>query len=177
MLKDNKNDAQYYIDKLNMTVHEEGGSFSELYRSSTIVQCPELTSNMPCLSVIYFLQKQNTRDLFHEFPMDEAASIHIGLAVEVFIIYPDDGTYEIKKLGFDIDSNENFTVVIKKNSIFSYKTPKNKESEYNFSLFSCSVAPAFDYTLYKLYSDEEILERFPSLNSALLDFFALEEQK
>ena len=120
------------INKLKMLPHPEGGYFVESFRD-----------NEKNVSLIYYLLKKNQRSHWHRLTKNEILHFYQGDSMSVFI--SQNGKNLIKKtLGKNLNSDENLHIVVKAGSWFSM------ESNGEFSLIGCTVAPAFDYSDFEL---------------------------
>tara|TARA_Y100000741_G_C18173413_1_gene526241 strand:+ start:92 stop:502 length:411 start_codon:yes stop_codon:yes gene_type:complete len=120
------------INKLKMLPHPEGGYFVESFRD-----------NEKNVSLIYYLLKKNQRSHWHRLTKNEILHFYQGDSMSVFI--SQNGKNIITKtLGKNLNIDENLHIVIKAGSWFSM------ESNGEFSLIGCTVAPAFDYSDFEL---------------------------
>src|SRR5688572_27060584 len=67
--------SQYYIDKLELTRHPEGGAFKETYRSELIIPKHVLPASFQddrnASTTIYFLLEHGQFSAFHQIASDE----------------------------------------------------------------------------------------------------------
>jgi len=164
--------ADYWIEKLNLIKHPEGGYFKEIYRSNEIIDqnhLPERFRGTRCLSTsIYFLLKGDKFSAFHRIKSDEIWHFHAGTALMIYII-DENGELSVLKLGSNYEKEEQFQITIPKESWFAAKVI-NKNS---FSLVGCTVAPGFDFTDFELGKKDELLQKY-SQHKELLDLFCKE---
>jgi predicted cupin superfamily sugar epimerase len=154
------NKAEFYISKLNLTRHVEGGSFTETYRSNLIL--PQLmlgnafNGNRPASTGIYFLLEYGQFSAFHRIASDEMWHFYDG---DTLSIYEIDSKGELHKhlLGRNIEAGEHFQCVIKAGSWFGSRC----EKEGSFSLVGCTVAPGFDFADFELAKREELCKTYP----------------
>jgi len=144
------NSAEYFISKLRLEKHIEGGYFREIYRSSISIgdKClhSDICSDRSLLTTIYFLLKSGEVSKFHKLKFDEIWFHHYGSSLLLHVI-EENGDYKPLKLGLDIENGELPQVLVKGNSIFGAEL-LHKNS---FSLLSCIIAPGFDYADFTLY--------------------------
>lgn len=97
---------------------------------------------------------------------DELLLFHQGATLQVLVIQE---TGEIKsyKLGNNILAGEQPQLKIKAGQIFGMQV--RPEGEY--SLISCVVTPAFTFEQFKLYTQAELIERYPKLAKSTLKEF------
>lgn len=152
--------ADYYIEKLNLTSHIEGGAFKETYRSEMIVPETVLNSDFHgdrnASTAIYFLLKHSQFSALHKIAADEMWHFYDGDALCIYEI-TNEGKLLKHLLGKDLEKGESFQVVIKAGSWFGSRC----EVENGFSLVGCTVAPGFDFEDFVLAKREELLTMYP----------------
>lgn len=152
--------ADYYIKKLGLEKHPEGGWFKEVYRSSEEISgehLPERFSGKRHHSTsIYFLLSSDTFSAFHRIKSDELWHFYEGSAVTIYII-DRDGNYSEITLGRNIDSGEVLQCVIPHGVWFGAKV----SSADSFCLVGCTVAPGFHFDDFELAERDELLKLFP----------------
>lgn len=152
--------ANYYIDKLKLTSHIEGGAFKETYRSKIVVAQKHLQGGFKgdrnASTAIYFLLKKGQFSALHKIASDELWHFYDG---DPLCIYEITIEGELKKhlLGRDLEKGQSFTCVIKAGSWFGSRC----EVENGFSLVGCTVAPGFDFEDFTLANRTELLKEFP----------------
>ena len=143
------------IQHYNMQDHPEGGWYKELYRSTE-----KMTTNVGAerqiLTSIYFILTDKNVSKFHSIQSDELWYYHSGSALTVHCISPE-GRYHTLKIGPDFSSGEQFQAVVPKGTIFG----STVDQVNAFSMVGCAVAPGFDFEDFKLFSESELLDRFP----------------
>ena len=72
------------------------------------------------------------------------------------MIHPD-GTYEAVEIGPRNGQKLQFTVP----SGVIFGSTIESDNEEDFAIVSCSVTPGFEYEDFKLYTQEELLEKYP----------------
>ncbi|MGL5615765.1 MAG: cupin domain-containing protein [Sarcina sp.] len=153
--------AEYFIDKLNLTAHVEGGFYKETILSKEQIK-RENGDEKDLFSSIYFLLKTGEVSHFHRLKSDEMWYYHAGSALTIYMISPE-GELITKELGLDISKNQSPQVLVPKGYIFG--SAMNKEG---FSLVGCMVAPAFSFEDFELFSREELLFIFPDYKEIIL---------
>ncbi len=152
--------AQFYIDKLNLKLHPEGGYYKEVYRSSEIIEGGHLpdryTKKRNFSTSIYFLLEGNQVSKFHRLKSDEIWHFYDGSPIKIFMIAPD-GNLQEKVLGKNLESGELPQLVIERGNWFGAKVTAKK----SFSLIGCTVSPGFDYNDFELAEREKLLREFP----------------
>ncbi|MFY0519096.1 cupin domain-containing protein [Lysinibacillus sp. UGB7] len=152
--------AQYFIDKLNLAEHQEGGYYISSFRSADEMAVRDVTR--PIYTSIYFLLRSQDISHLHRLKSDELWYYHAGSPLTVHMIYPD-GTYEAKKLGLNMETGEVPQVAVPKNTIFG----SSVEDTNTFSLVGCMVAPGFDFADFELFTQEELLADYPQLEAVI----------
>lgn len=149
--------AEYYIKKLEMIPHVEGGYFKESFLSEDNVR-----ENKKLWSSIYFLLRTGEVSNFHRLKSDELWYYHDGEALTIYMITPE-GDFITKQLGTDIENGESPQVLVPKGYIFG--SAMNKEG---FSLVGCMVSPAFEYEEFELFEREYLLNLYPKYKDIIL---------
>jgi uncharacterized protein len=152
--------ADYWINKLQLQAHPEGGYFREIYRSEEEINqgsLPDRYNGKRNLSTsIYFLLKGNDRSLFHKLVSDEIWHFYCGSPLTVFII-DENGKLKKLKLGNNFESGEQFQIIIKKNQWFGAEINDKKL----YTLIGCSVSPGFDFNDFELGERTKLLKLYP----------------
>lgn len=154
------NNAQYWIEKLGMEKHPEGGYYKETYRSDELIDSDSLPSRYKTSrnysTAIYFLIANNDFSGFHRLQSDEIWHFYDGCGLTLHTINPN-GDYSSSKLGRNWDDGETFQIVIKAGNWFA-ATLNQSESH---TLMGCTVAPGFDFEDFELGKKEELLKLYP----------------
>ncbi len=136
--------AQYFIEKLEMTAHVEGGYYKECF-----------VSDVGAWSSIYFLLKQGEVSHFHRLQSDELWYYHAGSSLTIYII-DENGKLTEEQLGIDITKGQVPQVLVPKGTIFG-----SAQNEEGFSLVGCMVAPAFTFDGFELFERDMLLKKYP----------------
>lgn len=150
-------DANYFIKKLEMEPHIEGGYFKE-----SILSKDNFNSKKKLYSSIYFLLRTWEVSNFHRLTADELWYYHAGEALTIYMITKE-GKLITKQLGLDIEEGEEPQILVEKGCIFG--SAMNKDG---FSLVGCMVAPAFTYEDFELFEREDLLEQYPKHKEIIL---------
>lgn len=150
--------ADYWIEKLGLESHVEGGAFKEVYRS------PLILKNLPntfkgdrnAYTAIYFLLKSGDFSAFHRIASDEGWHFYAGTSLTVYEI-EENGNLITHKLGSDVDNGESFQTTIKAESWFGSRC----EDENGYALLGCTVAPGFDFEDFELATYEGLIAKYP----------------
>lgn len=152
--------AEYYIQKLNLAPHPEGGYFKEIYRSTGVIRADclaeEYGGNRNFCTSIYFLLKGNNISAMHRLRSDEIWHFYDGCPVQIISINEKGVLNEII-LGKDLSKGESFQSVIPKNSWFGAELADKK----SFALVGCTVSPGFEFEDFEIGKRKDLLKNFP----------------
>ena len=151
--------ADYWIDKLQLQPHPEGGFYKETYRSETSLD------GRASATSIYFLLRPGDVSHFHILDADELWYFHDGSTVRVHCI-DQKGGYSYKDLG----RNGDLSILIPANTTFAAEVL----SDDDYILVSCVVSPGFEFSKFHLYERDELLEKYPN-HSGLITRFTPEK--
>lgn len=152
--------AAYYIEKLKLTKHVEGGSYAETYRSSLMLPQSaignDFTHNKNACTAIYFLLEHKQFSAFHKIKSDEIWHFYAGNTLTIYEI-DENGNLWKHLLGSNLDKGENFQCVIKAGNWFASRC----EVENGFSLVGCTVSPGFDFEDFTLANRDDLITQYP----------------
>lgn len=152
--------ATYWVQKLQLTTHVEGGSFKEVYRSSLLLNHPllpaEFSGDRNIFTSIYFLLEEDQFSAFHRIASDELWHFYFGDSLIIYEI-EQNGTLNEHLLGNNPENNESFQCVIKAGNWFASRPASGSE----YSLAGCTVSPGFDFDDFELAERKELSEAFP----------------
>ena len=124
------NNSDEIIQKLEMIPHPEGGYFKESYRDKNV-------------SLIYYLLKKNEKSHWHRLTKNEILHFYNGDPLKL-LISKDGKNIEEIILNNKINNDQIFHYIVKAGTWFSM------ESQGEYSLIGCTVAPSFDYNDFEL---------------------------
>ena len=154
-----KND---YVTQLNLTPHPEGGWYRQVYHSAkTTYDQTSLASRYEYTS-IYFLLDGSSPSHLHRLLHDEVWYFHDGAPILVHCFYPN-GFYEVVKLGRDIAAGEVLQFRVPAGTIFGSEVA----DPASFGLVSCAVAPGFDYHDFELFTQADLLAKYPDQKAVI----------
>lgn len=139
-------DAAYWVRALDLEAHPEGGWFRETYRSRLRNEAGDCAS-----TAIYFLLSPDQVSSFHRIPCDEIWHFYAGSPATIHLIHSD-GRHERLPIG-----NENFQAVVPAHCWFGACV----DEPNGWSLFGCTVAPAFEFRDFELAERVTLLGEFP----------------
>jgi len=163
----NMNNYEYWVNKLELAKHVEGGYYKEVYKNSEAITDKELKSSFSgkrhLATSIYFLLTSEDASNFHRLKSDEIWYYHAGAPLTVYVI-DEKGDLKELKVGLDIENGEQPQVIVPAGSIFGSMV--NKEN--SFSLVGCMVSYGFDFHDFELFSREELLAKYPEHKDIIL---------
>lgn len=152
--------AEYWIKKLDLLPHPEGGYYKETYRSAELISAKNLPSRYHkdhCFcTAIYFLLNGHQYSAFHRIKSDELWHFHTGSPLRIYSIDKDGMLFEIK-LGPHLERGEIFQAHLRQGCWFAAEVI---DKEY-YSLVSCTVAPGFEFDDFELANATELIAQFP----------------
>lgn len=165
--------AEYWIEKLNLRQHPEGGFFTEVYRSKRYVHLPEFDGPRSVCTAIYYLLIGDQYSFFHRIKSDEIWHFYAGSSLLLHIIEEKEEKTKLIdiSLGSNLDNNETFQAVINSGSWFAASVIDDD----SYTLVGCTVSPGFEYrdweigqmqTLSRLYPQyKSVIEKYAKPNS------------
>lgn len=148
--------AEYYIEKLEMLPHVEGGYFKQSFLSEQ-----SYNTEKKLWSSIYFLLRTGEVSNFHRLKSDELWYYHAGESLTIYMITPK-GKLITKQLGINIENGDSPQVLVPKGYIFGSAMNNN-----GFSLVGCMVSPAFTYDDFELFKRNDLLNLYPEHQSII----------
>ena len=145
-----------YIKQLGLKPHSEG-----YFQSSYASESSE--GNRKLFTSIYFLLGAGDVSRFHRLKSDELWYFHDGSPLLIHVI-DGEGNYVEYKLGLDLENGEVPQVLVPQNTIFGSSVIENG----TFSLVGCMVAPGFDFEDFELFSQKELLHKYPQHKEVIL---------
>jgi predicted cupin superfamily sugar epimerase len=158
--------AEYYIEKLGLLPHPEGGFFKETYRSSGSIKSDCLPagykSGRNFSTLIYYMLAGSNISAFHKLKSDEIWHFYDGSPVKIIRI---NENRELKEtlLGKDLTKGETFQAVIPKNSWFGAELADKN----SFGLIGCTVSPGFEYEDLAIGKRDELIKQFPEYRTVI----------
>jgi predicted cupin superfamily sugar epimerase len=151
-------DSAYWIRKLGLEPHPEGGYYRQTYRADLVLEgLPRQFSGPRAASTaIYFLLEGENFSAFHRLRSDEVWHFYLGATVTVQVIEAD-GRYVQVQLGSDPEAGEVLQAVVKAGCWFASQMKDGK----SFALVGCTVAPGFDFEDFELAERDRLVELYP----------------
>ena len=151
--------GKYFIEKLGLKPHPEGGYYKECLKSKDIIDSSAVSSDFDgerkLWTSIYFLLKDREVSRLHRLKSDEIWYFHSGTPLAVYIINKN-GELKRVKLGLDVERGEQPQVLVPKGSVFGAEMDGT-----GYSLVGCMVAPGFEFGDFELPEREELLSAYP----------------
>jgi uncharacterized protein len=158
--------AEFWINKLNLQKHPEGGHFREIFRSENKVSGDAIKSRDGARSMftsIYYLLKGHEFSAFHRIKSEEMWHFFNGSPVTIYVINTE-GKLEKRHLGPDPDNMEDFQLCIPANTWFAAKV----NNPVLYSLVGCTVSPGFDFKDFEMGERESLIKEFPHLKDCII---------
>jgi len=162
--------ADFWIARLELEVHPEGGFYRETYRSVPTYDFGEagpFRGPRNYATAIHYLLKTGERSRLHRIHSDELWFYHAGDPLDVHV-FPSEGRPTSFTLGRAPEKGELLQAAVAAESWFGACHPPQGASEEGYSLVSCVVAPGFDFRDFSFAAKEILLEKHPAF-SAIID--------
>ena len=155
-----KKDASYWIEKLRLERHPEGGYFRQTYRSDIQIAAEALPARFSgartASTAIYFLLGGNDFSAFHRLRSDEIWHFYAGSGLIVHVIDLV-AEYSCIRLGSDAENGEVLQAVVRAGCWFASELADRS----SFALVGCTVSPGFDFEDFELGKRLELVRCYP----------------
>jgi uncharacterized protein len=152
--------ARYWIEKLQLEPHPEGGYFRQTYRSEVVIAREALpagfTGARAVSTAIYFLLEGRNFSAFHRLRSDEVWHFYDGEPLAVHVIAPE-GKYSSILLGRELESGQVPQAVVPAGCWFASHVVDWK----SFAVVGCTVAPGFEFEDFEMGRRAELVARYP----------------
>lgn len=152
--------AQYWIEKLRLEPHPEGGYFRQTYRSELMIARQALPQEFggarAASTAIYFLLEGKNFSAFHRLRSDEMWHFYAGSPLLVHVIEPG-GQRSTIFLGTNLEVEQVPQAVVRAGCWFASHVWDWK----SWALVGCTVAPGFDFVDFELAKRADLLASFP----------------
>ncbi len=159
--------ANFWIKKLHLIEHPEGGYYREIYRAAESIPKRALPSryarSRAFSTSIFFLLKSGQVSHFHLLKSDEVWHFYDGRPL-LFHVFEKTGKYRRFRLGRNPEAGETLQAVLRRGAWFGAEVLHPR----SFALSGCTVAPGFDFADFEFGQREELLALFPR-NRALIE--------
>ena len=158
MKSSNAKGARYWIEKLGLAPHPEGGYFRQTYKSDRIIPGEALSRSRPraASTAIYFLLDGENYSAFHRLQSDEIWHFYTGSALAVDVISSDGARSNIL-LGSDPEGGEMFQGIVPAGCWFASHVADWR----GWALVGCTVAPGFEFEDFEMAKREELVKAYP----------------
>ncbi len=152
--------AAYWIERLHLARHPEGGWFRETYRAVEAIPIAGLPNRFQgeraFSTAIQFLLERNDHSALHRLKSDEMWHFYDGAPLTVHLVAPD-GRHQPILLGRDPENGEQFQAVAPAGYWFGAEVAGFGD----FSLVGCTVAPGFDFSDFEIGARNDLAKLFP----------------
>lgn len=150
----------FWIEKLNLLPHPEGGYYREVYRSPETVEGahlpPRFRGARSFATSIYFLLPGDRVSSLHRIKSDEMWHFYTGAPLRIAVIEPNGEAREIR-MGAALEKGESFQEVVPAGAWFGASV----DDATSFALVGCTVTPGFDFADFELAERGSLLAEFP----------------
>ena len=159
----------FWVKKLDLLAHPEGGFFKETYRSEEAISAEALPARFKgkrsISTSIYYLIGEGDFSAFHKILSDEIWHFYAGQPLQLLIIKSDGELQEIT-LGIG-ESQQTPQFTVKAGDWFAAK------STGEYTLCGCTVAPGFDFDDFEMGNAVKLKNEFPQ-HAEIIDAFSRE---
>jgi uncharacterized protein len=165
--------AGYWIEKLGLESHPEGGYFRQTYAANLRLPLQALPDGFSgpraASTAIYFLLEGKNFSAFHRLRSDEMWHFYAGRPLAVHVIDPQ-ADYSMIQLGINLEAGQVPQAVVKAGCWFASELadasrPPAKSAgrvgQPSWALVGCTVAPGFDFEDFELAKREELAREYP----------------
>lgn len=153
--------AQYWIEKLDLQKHPEGGWFKEVYKADETIKKEHLhdrySGDRHHSTSIYFLITNEGFSALHRVKSDETWHFYTGSPLAIHMI-DESGNYKTKILG-----EHEFQFTVPKHVWFGATV----NDEETYSLVGCTVAPGFHFDDFELGDRKNLQSKYPGLKDII----------
>lgn len=154
--------AEFWIDKLKLTPHPEGGYFRETYRSRDSYSFTKnnlFNGPRSYATAIHYLLRSTDCSKLHRIHSDELWFFHAGDPLTVHV-FPETGKPRSLLLGYSPEEQQVLQTWVPAGAWFGacleYTTAADR-----YALVSCVVAPGFDFKDFSFADRDLLQQQFP----------------
>jgi len=156
----NENEAKYWVEKLELEAHPEGGYFRQTYKADAMLAKEALPAGFAgaraASTAIYFLLEGGNFSAFHRLRSDEVWHFYAGEPLVVHVIDPQ-GVYSAIRLGRDLEAGQVPQAVVRAGCWFASHVADWK----SFAVVGCTVAPGFDFEDFEMGKRADLVTLCP----------------
>jgi uncharacterized protein len=153
-------EVRYWIEKLHLVKHPEGGYYVRTYFAREWIEKDHLPQRFggsrPFSTAIYYLLPGDDFSAFHRIQSDEMWHFYAGSSLTLYVLETGGRLME-RTLGRALERGESFQVLIEAGCWFAAAV----HDASSYSLVGCTVAPGFSYDDYDLARREELTSQYP----------------
>jgi predicted cupin superfamily sugar epimerase len=153
-------DAAYWVERLGLKPHPEGGYFRQTYRSEVTIAREALPAGFggarAASTAIYFLLEGKNFSAFHRLQSDEMWHFYVGAGMRVHVIEPS-GRYSSIMLGNDFEAGQVLQAVVPAGCWFA----SHVADWQSFGVVGCTVSPGFDFEDFEIGKRAELVANYP----------------
>lgn len=154
------NTATYWVEKLQLRKHPEGGFFAETYRSEESVPQAGLPARFSGPrrfgTAILYLLEESDFSAFHKIKSDEIWHFYNGDPLNIFY-FDTNGNLKKIVLGNNPGNGEVFQAVVPTGCWFGSIPAAGSK----YALVGCTVAPGFDFDDFEMAERAVLSEMYP----------------
>lgn len=154
------NDAAWWIQRLGLVEHPEGGCYRETYRSAETLGTDALPGRFreprSFATAIYYLLRGDQFSALHRIRSDEIWHFYAGAGL-VLVMLDEAGNLARAPLGPDPEKGESFQAVVPAGHWFGAML--NDSS--GFALVGCTTAPGFEAADLEFADRAALIAHFP----------------
>jgi hypothetical protein len=159
--------AAFWIERLQLVPHPEGGYFRETYRSAERLEGAHLPGRYggprAHSTAIYYLLSAGEVSTLHRIKSDEVWHFYAGGPLVVSVLHLD-GERQDVALGPDPDDGQLPQAVVPAGAWFGAALGPGAP----YALVGCTVAPGFEFADFELADRGALVQRFPQ-HAALIE--------
>jgi predicted cupin superfamily sugar epimerase len=166
-----KNEITMKIDNIIDELEMEKMPVEGCYFKKTFSSDYDYKDDHKIASHIYglYAPEKDSQSCFHKLSCDESWHFYGGNPLTLYLIYPD-GKYKEILLGSDLSKGETPFFVIPSGVWQAGKTSAGG----SYSLFGCTVMPSFIDSCFYVENRDELLKKYPNLESVIKEFGYIE---
>ena len=154
--------AEFWIEKLNLSPHPEGGFYRETYRSGESYAFTETSlfkSPRSYATAIYYLLRDTGCSKLHKINSDELWFFHAGDPLTVHV-FPEAGDPFSLIFGNSPEDNQVLQALVPAGAWFG-SCLDDDTAAYHYALVSCVVAPGFEFSDFAFADRDSLQQKFP----------------